>query len=329
MARPLELPFRAGEVTLAGELLLPDASTSAAPGTPAERLPWVLLLPSFLPRTRDGSFDTVRHPGWFTRGTDADAGLLGRLARALAAAGVASFRYDPRGCGASEGSWEASGLFTRIDDARDAIGALRSREELDLRRCGIVGHGEGALLATSVVIGDPVLSALTLIGPPARSFRDVLRRAAAMRLRSGVEPEGPFVAVLDRGAEELIERAARHEPTITLPLPRGPATLGLAGWRELFDTPGSALATMVRRSVTIVHGADDDWVHPDESLLLAATLAEAGNAPERQVIPRADHDLRGADDATIALVADDLAGRLVPRQLPPVLIALEADRPSR
>ena len=59
-------------------------------------------------------------------------------------AGVASLRYDPRGCGESDGAWEEVDLFTRIDDARDAIGAMRSRRELDLRRTAIVGHGEGA-----------------------------------------------------------------------------------------------------------------------------------------------------------------------------------------
>jgi pimeloyl-ACP methyl ester carboxylesterase len=330
VALPIQLPFRAGDITLAGELLLPDppAADRSEPGR-AERMPWVLLLPSFLPRTRDGAFDTDRHPAWFSQRVDGAPGLLGRLARALADADVASFRYDPRGCGASEGSWEASGLFTRIDDARDAIGALRGRDELDLRRCGIVGHGEGALVAMSITIGDPVLSALTLIAPPARSFRDILRRGAATRLRAGDEPAGPFTALLDQRAEELIERAARHEDAMTLPLPDGQGTLRLAGWRELFDTPGLALATMVRRSVTIVHGADDAWVHPDESRLLAATLEAAGNAPSRQVVTGAGHDLAAAEDATIALIADDLAGRLVPRQLPPVLIALEADRPSR
>lgn len=325
MAHPIELPFRAGEVTLSGELLLPDRAAATDPTN--ARVPWVLLIPSFLPRTRDGAFDTVRHPGWFDARTDAGTGLLGRLAHALAAAGVASFRYDSRGCGASGGSWEESGLFARIDDARDAIGALRARDELDIRRCGILGHGEGALLAMSVVIGDPVVSALTLVAPPARSFRDVLRRGAALRAGRAAGRH-PFVAALDRAAEELIERGDRHEPAMALPLAGGEATLALGGWRELFDTPGSALATMVRRSTTIIHGAHDAWVHPDESQLLAATLAEAGNAPSRQLVEGADHDLVGAHEATIALIADDLAGRLVPRELPPVLIALEAYRPN-
>ena len=320
MPRPEEIQFRAGDLALAGELLLPDA--------PADRHPWALLLPSFGPRDRNGSFDRARHPGWFADGTGQDRGLLWRTAHALADAGVASFRFDVRGCGASDGSWEASDLFSRIDDARDAVAAMRSHGGLDLRRSGIVAHGEGALLAISVAIGDPVLSALTLIGAPARSVRDVLRRGAAERERTGMDREHPFVVALDRGLEELIERAGRHEAEMRLPVGGGAgASLGLAGWRQAFDTPGLALATMLRRSVTLVHGERDAWVDPDESELLAAALRAAGGAPEVRRITGSGHDLVEADTATIALIGDDLAGRLVPRDLPPVLLAIEGEPP--
>lgn len=325
MPRPVELRFRAGDLALAGELLLPDAAPASG------RHPWVLLLPSFGPRDRDGAWDRAGHPGWFAV-TDADAdapsGVLTRLAHALAAAGVASFRHDPRGCGASEGSWESADLFSRIDDARDAVAAMRARDELDLRRSGLLAHGEGALLAMSVAIGDPVLSALTLVGAPARSMRDVLRRGAAERARRGVEAQHPFVAALDRGLEELIERADRHEASVELRIADAAVRIGLAGWRQAFDTPGIALATMLRRSVTLVHGERDAWVDPAESALLAATLREAGGDPLVRHIPGSGHDLAEADDATLALIADDLAGRLVPRDLPPVLLALETEPPA-
>ncbi|HET9877815.1 MAG TPA: alpha/beta fold hydrolase [Candidatus Limnocylindria bacterium] len=319
MPRPEEVRFSAGQLTLAGELVLPD--------TAVDRVPWVLLLASFGPRDRDGAFDRQQHPGWFADATPGDPGLLRRLAAALAEVGVASFRYDARGCGASDGEWAGSDLFARIDDARDAIAAMRGRTQLDLRRCGIAAHGEGALLALSVAIGDPVLSALTLVGAPARSARDVLRRGAAERERTGTDRQHPFVAALDRHAEELIERAARHEPGMELPLLDGAARIGLAAWRQAFDTPGMALATMLHRSVTLVHGAGDAWVDPDESDLLATALRDAGNEPGLTVVPGAGHDLAEADDGTIGQVARDLAVRLVPRELPPVLISLEA-RPA-
>ncbi len=324
MPRPVECAFRAGDLTLAGELLLPDLP---APQDRRDRYPWVLLLSSWLPRDRDGVLDDRGHPAWFASGPMAPArpGLLRRLAEALAGEGVASFRYDPRGCGASAGDWAEGDLFARIDDARDALGAMRGRRELDLARTGIVGHGEGAALALSVAIADPAVGAMTLIGAWARSGRDGLRRAAATRDRTGVDRQHPLVAALDRAAEALIERVARHEQTTTLHLAGSEEDvhLNLAAWQQAFRTPPRALATMLHRSVSLVHGVSDAWSSPDESRLLEAVLRSAGNEPSLRIVPSASHDLAEADDASIAEIAGDLARRLEPRELAPVLLALE------
>jgi pimeloyl-ACP methyl ester carboxylesterase len=246
------------------------------------------------------------------------------LAAALSLRGVASLRCDPRGCGSSAGAWEGVPLFTKIDDARDMLAAMRSHGALDLRRTGIVGHGEGATIALAVAIGDPAVGALTLIGPSARSWRDVLRRGVADRARHETDREHPIVAALDRWSEDIIERAERHEAAFELSLPRGGAVrLELAGMEQAIHTPGLALATMLHRSVSLVHGAEDRWSHPDESALLAAALAESGNEPSRRIVPGAGHDLAEASDAIIGELADDLAERLLPRDLPPVLVAIE------
>jgi uncharacterized protein len=310
-----DLRFRAGNLTLAGTLTLPEP-------VPAARTPWALLVPSWLPRTRDGAFDRERHPGWFAA-ADASDGPLERLAAALAARGVASLRYDTRGCGESEGTWEGSDLFSRIDDARDAVGAMRSRRELDLRRTAIVGHGEGAVIALSVAISDPAIGAIGLIGPSARSFRDVLRRGVAERARTGRGREHPIVATLDRNAEELIERVDRHEPEATLPVGGDEVRLALAGWQQAFRTPPLALATMVHRGVVIAHGTDDVWAHPDETGIVVEMLRDGGNDPLVQLVNGAGHDLAEADDVAIVAFAAALAARMEPRELPPVLVAIE------
>jgi pimeloyl-ACP methyl ester carboxylesterase len=320
MARPEELSVRAGDAPLVGTLLLPDGPPPADRGG---RYPNVLLLPSWLPRDRSGAWDRTGHPTWYAPG-EPELGLLARLADALAARGVASLRCDPRGCGASDGAWESVPLFTKIDDARDMLAAMRSHGQLDLRRTGMVGHGEGAVIALSVAIGDPAIGALTLIGPPARSWRDVLRRGVAARARSATEREHPIVAALDRWSEDLIERAERHEAAFELRLPGAHVVrLALAGVEQAIHTPALALASMLHRSVSLVHGQDDRWSNPDESVLLAAVLAEAGNRPMRRVLARAGHDLAEASDALIGELADDLAARLLPRDLPPVLVAIE------
>jgi alpha-beta hydrolase superfamily lysophospholipase len=315
------MSVRAGDVTLGATLVLPDAEPDDASGG----YPNALLLPSWLARDRDGGYDTSGHPAWFTaRAGGAQQGLLARLAAALATLGVASLRADPRGCGTSEGDWEDATLFAKIDDARDLLAAMRSRPELDLRRAGIAGHGEGAGIALAVAIGDPVLSALTLVGPSARSFRDTLRRAAAARGRDGAEHEHPIVAAIDRWSEDVIERAERREASMALPLSNGSsATLSLAPFEQAIHTPPLALATMLHRSVTLVHGASDRWSDPDESALLWAALKEGGNQATIRIVPGAGHDLAEASDDLIGEMAADLADRLVPHDLPPVLLAIE------
>lgn len=325
MPRSEELRVRAGDDTLAATLLLPDGPADVgAPG----RYPNVLLLPSWLPRDRDGAYDRIGHPGWFAAvPLGSQPGLLARLAEALALRGVASLRADPRGCGASEGSWEGVTLFARIDDARDQLAAMRGRAELDLRRSGIVGHGEGAGIALAVTIGDPAVSALTLIGASARSWRETLRRAAATRGRDGTDHEHPIVVAIDRWSEELIEHAERREANLTIPLHgAGSVTLALAAYEQAIHTPPLALATMLHRSVALVHGGADRWADADESALLAAALMDAGNEPGSRLIAGAGHDLAEASDELIGEVAADLADRLLPRDLPPVLLAIEEMR---
>ena len=314
---PEALRFRAGNASLAATLALPT------PPVGSGRLPWALLVPSWLPRGRDGGWDRAGHPAWFAPAAEAAGGPFTRLADALAERGVASLRYDPRGCGESDGAWEETDLFTRIDDARDAIGAMRSRPELDLRRCAIVGHGEGAVVALSVAIGDPAIGAVGLIGPPARSLRDVLRRGVAERARRGVDREHPIVAAIDASAEELIERAERRETAMELRVGDGRVALRLAGWEQAFHTPALALATMLHRNVVIAHGGADAWSDPDESVLLERVLRDAGNDLLRHQIAGAGHDLAEAGDAEIAAFADALAERIESRELPPVLVAIE------
>jgi pimeloyl-ACP methyl ester carboxylesterase len=324
MPRSEDLNVRAGDANLAATLLMPDEPASAVG---SGRYPNVLLLPSWLPRDRDGAYDRIGHPDWFAPAATAGGarpGLLARLAEALATRGVASLRADPRGCGGSDGAWEDVTLFAKIDDARDLLAAMRGRSELDLRRTGIVGHGEGAGIALAVAIGDPALSALTLVGASARSWRDTLRRAAATRGRDGTEHEHPIVAAIDRWSEDLIERSERREASLTLSLGGGRAvTLALAPFEQAIHTPPLALATMLHRSTALVHGAADSWSDPDEMTLLAASLSDAGREPSSRLVPGGGHDLVEASDELVGEIAADLASRLLPRDLPPVLLAIE------
>lgn len=329
MARDENVHITAGAVTLSGTLTRPDPTVD---GPGSGRRPAVLLLPSFLPRDRNGRFDRRRHRGWFLPPARHEKAILSRLATALGARGIVTLRYDKRGCGRSGGRWTQAGLFTLVDDARDALAVLRGQPDVDPARIGLVGHGEGAWLALGVAAADPAVGPLTLIGAPARGLRDVLRRGAAERARRALgdhpEPRHRFVMGLDRALEELIERGGRGEPQMTLILPGGQrTTLGLAAWEQGMQISTRALATLQSRSVTIVHGADDAWVDPDEAALLEAALNGTG-APLRLVVPGAGHDLGEASPDLFRDLASDLVARLQPRRLPTALLSIGDPLPA-
>jgi len=80
---------------------------------------------------------------------------------------------------------------------------------------------------------------------------------------------------------------------------------------------------MLHRSVALIHGGDDAWSDPGESTLLADSLAAGGEVPATRVLPGVGHDLAEASDDLIDELAGDLARRLMPRDLPPLLVAIE------
>ncbi|MBB3086548.1 alpha/beta hydrolase family protein [Geodermatophilus sabuli] len=127
--RELELRVP-GEPPLAGTLTLPDASP-----TP---LPAVLLAAGSGPIDRDSNHRRMRFD------------VTRQLAHTLAAAGIASLRYDKRGVGASPGDWRAAGLSDNVDDLGRAHDTLAARPEVDPARIALAGHSEGALLAAAL-----------------------------------------------------------------------------------------------------------------------------------------------------------------------------------
>lgn len=143
---------------LAGTLTLPEG-----PGPH----PGVLLLHGSGPLDRDGN--TRRHR----------LGLGADLAAALAAAGIATLRYDRRGVGATAGDWRTTGFTTTRQDAAAALRALAGRPGIRPDAIGVIGHSEGAIHAMRLA-GRPGVAAVVLLAGFARPGADALRRQAQL-----------------------------------------------------------------------------------------------------------------------------------------------------
>lgn len=61
--------------------------------------------------------------------------------------GIAVLRYDDRGVGQSTGSFQGATTEDFMKDASCVLDYLRTREEIDPHKIGIIGHSEGAVVA--------------------------------------------------------------------------------------------------------------------------------------------------------------------------------------
>ena len=166
-----EITIAANGVTLAGTLCVPEK-----PGAV------VIFVHGSGPQDRDQNSTTAR------------LNIFNVLSRALAQIGVASFRYDKRGVGASTGEL----LRARQSDLTDDLIAVIA--DIARRRLGPVtlcGHSEGTAIAPAAATQAPV-AGLILLCPYVTPGADILKWQAA---------QGQDIVDQMRGLKGAIARA--------------------------------------------------------------------------------------------------------------------------
>ncbi|WP_143108203.1 alpha/beta hydrolase family protein [Geodermatophilus obscurus] len=246
---PLTVP---GEPPLAGTLTLPDS-----PGP----VPAVLLAPGSGPLDRDSDHRRARF------------GVTRDLAHALAAAGLASLRYDKRGVGGTPGDWRRAGFSDAADDLVRARDALAARPEVDGDRVVLAGHSEGALLAaTAAARGVPCAGVVLLAGSATPGAELLLWQARRI---------GPTLPAPVRGLLRLLrvdlERkvAANHErirATTTDVARIGGVRLNARWHREFLAHDPRADLARITVPVLAVTGGKDLQVPADDLDTIAATV---------------------------------------------------------
>jgi pimeloyl-ACP methyl ester carboxylesterase len=193
--RELELPGRAGEPRLAGELVLP-------PHEAGKPLPAIVFL--------GGSAAADRHG--FAGPPAVDLGSH-EITDALALAGFAVLRYDGRGVGGSAfgpTSWQG-----QIEDGRRAFRTLLVQPEVDPDRIIVVGHGEGGwrALKLGAEYGKSV-AGVVLLGTPGRSYRRIIG-ASQPDLLKALESGGSLPSVLE-GNRAWYKEIIEEKPVVML-----------------------------------------------------------------------------------------------------------------
>jgi alpha/beta superfamily hydrolase len=117
----------------------------------------------------DGPFPAVivchPHPLY---GGSMDNNVVRSLSETLTQASLASFKFNFRGVGGSQGEF-SQGIGER-EDVEAAISFVSTLKEVDSRRIGLAGYSAGAGFALPVGFNDARIKALAAVSPPLPMF---------------------------------------------------------------------------------------------------------------------------------------------------------------
>lgn len=182
LEQPIELISK--DIRLSGTACLPSA-----PG----RFPVVLMIHGSGPLDRDENI----------RGQRLD--VFNTIAHHLATIGIASVRYDKRGCGASQGNYISSGHFDLVADAVNWVDALPRHDFCFPEHIYLLGHSEGALLAPQVSLKRSTVAGILLLCPFLDKLEAVLIKQAIQGERDLDAMRG-LPGVINRGLARIVGR---------------------------------------------------------------------------------------------------------------------------
>lgn len=282
------------DVRLAGALCLPeDAAADRA-------VPAIVLLGGTGGDTRDGDMAPERTPGIID---PPKRGLLRRIAHHLAHHGIATLRFDKRGCGESGGTADGSDYDTDLVDNIAAFRWLQKRPEVDLARVGLAGHSAGAFNACLVCRDVAEVACVGLLGALYGPIDQLVRwnwprvaqfwsdfseeQRAWLRRERAREVVGAF------RTEEFIAAALRGDDRVTLAAEGIAMQFDTRRFRQDLARPVAAEFRHVRCPALVLHGGNDMNVQVADCLNTYQALRHAGNeAVDLVIIPGVDHSFQ-------------------------------------
>ena len=266
---------------------------NSAPDRPRP-LPAVVLLGGFGAQDREGN---SVGPG------DFHLSFFSTLALTLGEAGVASLRCDDRGTGQSTGDRKAARLETLMGDALAELRALAAEPAIDPARLGLIGHSEGALVASMLARRNNQVRALALLAPPGRPVDTIIldQEEASMKRFGRTDREISVAMTELRGTYDAVR--AGTPPPAWLAQSERRAFVESSPWlRSLFRHDPLADALQLSGvAVFIGQGAKDVQITVKDAELMRDAFVKAGNrSVTTKIYPALNHLFAASKNDSLA-----------------------------
>ena len=194
--------------------------------------------------------------------------VMGQIAAHLASEGITSLRYDKRGAGQSDGDYMRTGFHDNVDDARAAIDVLRDRPEVDPDQIVLIGHSEGALIA-SALAQDEQLAGVALLAGAATNGKEVLRWQARQVAPTLPKPVKLLMKLLRQNlVQTQMKRLGRIESSTDDVIRIQLVKLNAKWFREFMSFEPSNALRQAEAPVLAITGTKDIQVNPDDVSLM-------------------------------------------------------------
>lgn len=246
-------------------------------------VPCVVMVHGSGPQNRDGNIRGFR--------TD----ILARIAEYLAAQGIASLRYDKRGCGRSEGQFGTAGLLELVGDAQAALDCAAAQPGICSERLFVLGHSEGAVLCPEICAGSAITRGAIMLCASLRSLEEDLIKNAEVLNRDlqGLKGFRGWLArrlfhtrdpqAVVRALRRRVERSDRKRIWVSF------QRVSTKFYRDTFDYDVRQHLAGLQKPILAIGGGKDFQCLPEDTLEIARRSA---GPVTTLIIPEMNHMLR-------------------------------------
>ncbi len=183
-----EVVFKSGKILFSGTLTTPKGDTNA-------KYPAVILLTGNGPHNRDENIYGFK--------------IFEKIADYLTRKGIAVLRYDDRGIGGSTGNKMSSTTEDFAGDALSAIEFMKKQKNIDVDKIGLLGHGEGGIIASMSAARSKDIAFIVLMSGTGVDGGDLILEQQKLLLKSANVPDSMIAQNLE--LQKKINDALRND----------------------------------------------------------------------------------------------------------------------